>query len=185
MPGFEIFSDEERKQVNDVLETGVLFRYGFDQARNGQWKAKTFEKEFAERIGVKYCHLCSSGTAALTIALAACGIGADDEVIVPPFTFIATVEALLNAGAVPVFSEIDETLCLDPYALENVITPRTRAVLPVHMCGSMAKIESIKTFCDNKGLVLMEDACQSVGASYKGKALGTFGKMGCFSFDRV
>jgi 8-amino-3,8-dideoxy-alpha-D-manno-octulosonate transaminase len=185
MPGFEIFSDEERKQVNDVLETGVLFRYGFDQARNGQWKAKTFEKEFAERIGVKYCHLCSSGTAALTIALAACGIGADDEVIVPPFTFIATVEALLNAGAVPVFSEIDETLCLDPYALENVITPRTRAVLPVHMCGSMAKIESIKTFCDNKGLVLMEDACQSVGASYKGKALGTFGKMGCFSFDPV
>jgi 8-amino-3,8-dideoxy-alpha-D-manno-octulosonate transaminase len=110
MPGFEIFSDEERKEVKDVLETGVLFRYGFDQARNGHWKAKTFEKEFAERIGVKYCHLCSSGTSALMIALAACGIGADDEVIVPPFTFIATVEALLNAGAIPVFSEIDETL---------------------------------------------------------------------------
>ena len=185
MPGFEIFSDEERIQVNDVLETGVLFRYGFDQARKGQWKAKTFEKEFAERIGAKYCHLCSSGTAALSIALAACGIGAEDEVIVPPFTFIATIESLLNAGAVPVFSEIDETLCLDPYALENVITPRTRAVLPVHMCGSMAKIELIKEFCDGNGLVLMEDACQSVGASYHGKALGTYGKMGCFSFDPV
>jgi 8-amino-3,8-dideoxy-alpha-D-manno-octulosonate transaminase len=185
MPGFEIFSDEERKELNDVLATGVLFRYGFDQARNGHWKAKTFEKEFAERTGAKYCHLCSSGTAALTIALAACGIGAGDEVIVPPFTFIATVESILNAGAIPIFSEIDETLCLDPYAVENVITPRTRAVLPVHMCGSMAKIDLIKAFCDKNGLVLMEDACQSVGASFKGKALGTFGKMGCFSFDPV
>ncbi len=185
MPGFEIFSDEERKEVSDVLETGVLFRYGFDQARNGHWKAKSFEKEFADRIGVKYCHLCSSGTAALTIALAACGIGAGDEVIVPPFTFIATVESLLHSGAIPVFSEIDETLCLNPSALENVITPRTRAVLPVHMCGSAAQIDSIKTFCDKNGLVLMEDACQSVGASYKGKSLGTFGKMGCFSFDPV
>lgn len=185
MPGFEVFSNEERTQVNEVLETGVLFRYGFDQARKGQWKAKTFEKEFAERIGAKYCHLCSSGTAALTIALAACGIGAEDEVIVPPFTFIATIESLLNAGAVPVFSEIDETLCLDPNALKNVITPRTRAVMPVHMCGSMAKIELIKEFCNDNGLVLLEDACQSVGASYQGKALGTFGKMGCFSFDPV
>ena len=185
MPGFEVFSNEERTQVNEVLETGVLFRYGFDQARKGQWKAKTFEKEFAERIGAKYCHLCSSGTAALTIALAACGIGAEDEVIVPPFTFIATIESLLNAGVVPVFSEIDETLCLDPNALKNVITPRTRAVMPVHMCGSMAKIELIKEFCNDNGLVLIEDACQSVGASYQGKALGTFGKMGCFSFDPV
>lgn len=185
MPGFEIFSDEERKEVNDVLKTGVLFRYGFEQARKGHWKAKSFEKELAERIAVKYCHLCSSGTAALTIALVACGIGAGDEVIVPPFTFIATIESLLNAGAIPVFSEIDETLCLDPSVLENVITPRTRAVLPVHMCGSMARIDSIKAFCDKNGLVLMEDACQSVGASYKGKALGTFGRMGCFSFDPV
>ncbi len=185
MPGFEIFSDEERKEVNDVIQTGVLFRYGFDHARDGHWKAKTFEKEFSQRIGSKYCYLCSSGTAALTIALASCGIGAGDEVIVPPFTFIATIEAVLNLGAVPVFSEIDDTLCLDPYALSNAITDRTRAVLPVHMCGSMAKIDLIKNFCDKKGLKLIEDACQSIGGSFKGKSLGCFGNMGCFSFDPV
>ena len=99
MPGFEIFGDEERKEVNDVLESGVLFRYGFDAARNGHWKAKTLETELAGRTGVAHCHLCSSGTAALSIALAACGIGAGDEVIVPPFTFVATFEAVISAGA--------------------------------------------------------------------------------------
>jgi 8-amino-3,8-dideoxy-alpha-D-manno-octulosonate transaminase len=185
MPGFEIFGDEERKEVQDVLNTGVLFRYGFDQARNGHWKAKTFESELSKRIGASYCHLCSSGTAALSIALAACGVGAGDEVIVPPFTFVATIEALLNAGAVPVFAEIDETLCLDPAAVEAVITPRTKAVLPVHMCGAMARIDKIKTLCDQKGLFLIEDACQALGGTLDGKALGTFGHMGCFSFDPV
>ncbi len=185
MPGFEIFADEERKEVNDVLKTGVLFRYGFDQARKGHWKAKTFEREFAERTGAKHCHLCSSGTAALSVALAACGIGAGDEVIVPPFTFIATVESVLNAGAVPVFSEIDETLCLDPDRLESALASKTRAVLPVHMCGAMARIDEIDEFCRKKGLVLVEDACQAVGGTFKGKSLGTFGSMGCFSFDPV
>jgi 8-amino-3,8-dideoxy-alpha-D-manno-octulosonate transaminase len=185
MPGFEIFGDEERKEVQDVLDTGVLFRYGFDGVRKGHWKAKTFESELANRIGVGYCHLCSSGTAALRIALAACGIGAGDEVIIPPFTFIATIEAILDAGAVPVFSEIDETLCLDPESIESVITSRTKAVMPVHMCGAMAHIEEIRNFCDQKGLVLIEDACQSLGATFNGKSLGTFGQMGCFSFDPV
>jgi len=185
MPGFELFGKEERKEVQDVLDTGVLFRYGFDQARKGHWKAKTFEMELAERIGAGYCHLCSSGTAALNIALASCGVGAGDEVIVPPFTFIATIEAVLNAGAVPVFAEIDETLCLDPDAIEAVISPRTKAVLPVHMCGAMARIDEIKERCDQKGLILIEDACQAIGATFEGKALGTFGQMGCFSYDSV
>ncbi len=185
MPGFEIFGDEERKEVQDVLDTGVLFRYGFDGVRKGHWKAKTFESELAKRLGADYCHLCSSGTAALCIALASCGIGAGDEVIVSPFTFIATIEAVLDAGAIPVFSEIDETLCLDPESMESVVTPRTKAVLPVHMCGAMAHIEKIRNFCDQKGLVLIEDACQSLGATFNGKPLGTFGQMGCFSFDPV
>jgi 8-amino-3,8-dideoxy-alpha-D-manno-octulosonate transaminase len=180
MPGFEIFGDEERKEVQDVLDTGVLFRYGFDQARENHWKVKTFEEEFSERSGSAHCHLCSSGTAALSIALAACGIGAGDEVIIPPFTFVATFESVLSSGAVPVFSEIDETLCLDPKAIESVITPRTKAVIPVHMCGAMARIDEIKSLCDRKGLVLIEDACQSVGSTMNGKALGTFGRMGCF-----
>ena len=185
MPGFEIFGKDEKKEVEDVLETGVLFRYGFDQARKGHWKAKTFEKEFRERLGAGYCHLCSSGTAALSIALASCGVGAGDEVIIPPFTFVATIEAVLNAGAVPVFAEIDETLCLDPEGIEPAVTSRTKAVLPVHMCGSMARIDAIKKVCDEKGLILIEDACQAVGATFNGKALGTFGHMGCFSFDPV
>jgi len=185
MPGFEVFGDEERKEVQDVLNTGVLFRYGFDQARQGHWKAKQFEEAFAGRLGTSCCHLCSSGTAALSTALAACGVGAGDEVIVPPFTFVATIEAVLNAGAVPVFAEIDDTLCLDPDGIEGALTTRTRAVLPVHMCGSMARIEEIKGVCDRKGLILIEDACQSVGAEFRGKALGTFGRMGCFSFDPV
>ena len=185
MPGFELFGSEERKEVQDVLNTGVLFRYGFDQARKDHWRAKTFEAELAERIGAGYCHLCSSGTAALSIALASCGVGAGDEVIVPPFTFIATIEAVLNAGAVPVFAEIDETLCLDPEAVSAAITPRTKAVLPVHMCGAMARIDEINNLCNKKGLVLIEDACQALGATLDGKALGTFGQMGCFSFDPV
>ncbi|MGD8366743.1 MAG: DegT/DnrJ/EryC1/StrS family aminotransferase [Desulfobacterales bacterium] len=185
MPGFEVFGQEERKQVQDVLETGVLFRYGFDGARKGHWKAKTFEEELAARLGVSYCHLCASGTAALSLALAASGIGAGDEVIVPPFTFVATVEAVLLAGAVPVFSEIDETLCLAPDALSEKLSDKTRAVLPVHMCGAMARIDAIADFCRDHDLVLIEDACQSLGATYGGKAVGTFGKMGCFSFDPV
>lgn len=185
MPGFEIFGDEERREVLDVLDTGILMRYGFDQARQGHWKAKTFEKELAAKMGAQYCHLCSSGTAALTTALAACGIGAGDEVIVPPFTFVATVEAVLTAGAIPVFADIDETLCLDPKAVAGAITPRTRAVLPVHMCGAMARIDQLAALCRDRGLVLMEDACQAVGGSYQGRFLGTFGKAGCFSFDPV
>jgi len=106
-------------------------------------------------------------------------------VIVPPFTFVATIESVLMAGAIPVFSEIDENLCLDPDALEKAVTGRTKAVLPVHMCGSVARIDEIKTFCNRKGLILIEDACQALGAEFRGKAAGTFGRMGCFSFDPV
>lgn len=185
MPGFEIFGQEERKEVMDVLDTGVLFRYGFDAARQEHWKARSFESELAQRMGVAHCHLCSSGTAALSIALASCGIGAGDEVIIPPFTFVATFEAVFAAGAVPVFADIDHTLCLDPRALETKLTPRCKAVMVVHMCGSMAQIDQIKSFCDEKGLILIEDTCQSVGATFQGQPLGTFGRMGCFSFDPV
>jgi len=185
MPGFEIFGDEERKEVQDVLETGVLFRYGFDAARKGYWKARTFEEELSVRLGIKHSHLCSSGTSALSIALASCGVGAGDEVIIPPFTFVATMEAILLAGAVPVFAEIDDTLCLDPESVQNAITKRTKAVLPVHMCGAMARIDDLAAVCSSYGLILIEDACQALGATFHGKAAGTFGRVGCFSFDSV
>jgi len=185
MPGFEVFGDEEKKEVQDVLDTGVLFRYGFDGARNGHWKAKTFETELARYLGTAHCHLCSSGTAAVSIALAACGIGAGDEVIVPPFTFIATVEGVLMAGAVPVFADIDRTLCLSPESVASKLSPRTRAVMPVHMCGAMARIDGLVDVCRDNNVMLIEDACQALGATYQGKPVGTFGSMGCFSFDPV
>jgi len=185
VPGFEIFGDEERAEVGEVLDTGVLFRYGFDAARKDRWKAREFEREFASRLGAGHCHLCSSGTSALAIALAACGVGAGDEVIVPPFTFIATVEAVLQCGAVPVFAEVDDTLCLDPTGVAEKITERTRAVIVVHMCGAMAQVDAIATLCNERGVTLIEDTAQAVGASLGGKSLGTFGHMGCFSFDPV
>ncbi|MBT8478509.1 MAG: DegT/DnrJ/EryC1/StrS family aminotransferase [Gemmatimonadetes bacterium] len=185
MPGFEIFGDEERAEVADVLETGVLFRYGFDDVRGGHWKTRTFEAELCRALGAEHCHVCSSGTAALDIAMAACGIGAGDEVIVPAFTFIATIEGVLQAGAVPVFADIDETLCLDPASVKDRITDRTRAVVPVHMCGSMARIDEISAVCAASDVVLIEDTAQALGATFRGQALGTFGAMGCYSFDPV
>src|SRR5574341_726175 len=132
MPGFELIGEEERREVLQVLESGVLMRYGFDAARNGQWKSRDLEQALATRFGVRHAHVCSSGTAALSTALAACGVGAGDEVILPPFTFVADLETVLLAGAVPVFADIDETLCLDPRAVAAAITPKTKAVLVVH-----------------------------------------------------
>lgn len=185
MPGFEVFGAEERKQVNDVLETGVLMRYGFDGIRNNHFKAAAFEKAFAERMQSKHCQLVSSGTAALTVALAAAGVGAGDEVIMPTFTFVASFESILMLGAIPVLVDIDDTLTLDPAAVKAAITPKTKCVMPVHMCGSMADLKALKTICDTHDLLLLEDACQAIGGSFEGKPLGSYGDLGCFSFDYV
>jgi 8-amino-3,8-dideoxy-alpha-D-manno-octulosonate transaminase len=185
MPGFELFGDEERKEVIDVLDTGVLMRYGFDAARQEQWKARQLEEALQERLKVRYAHVCSSGTAAVSAALAACGVGAGDEVVLPPFTFVADPEAVLLAGAVPVFADIDDTLCLDPQAVENAITPRTKAVLVVHMCGSMARIDELREICKGHEVALIEDNAQALGATFHGKALGSFGEAGILSFDYV
>lgn len=185
MPGFEIFGIEERNEVNDVLESGILMRYGFDGMRNGHWKAKEFEAAFSERMNVSHTQLVSSGTAALTVALASAGIGAGDEVIMPTFTFVASFESILSVGAVPVLVDVDETLALNPEAVEAAITPKTKCVMPVHMCGSMADIDRLKEICKKHNLILLEDACQALGATYKGKPVGTIGDLGCFSFDFV
>lgn len=185
MPGFEVFGAEERKQVNDVLETGVLMRYGFDGMRNNHWKAKEFEVAFAKRMQTEHCQLVSSGTAALTVALTSAGIGAGDEVIMPTFTFVASFESILALGAIPILVDIDDTLTLDPKAVEAAITPKTKCVMPVHMCGSMADLKALKDICDKHGLLLLEDACQALGGTYDGKPLGSYGDLGCFSFDYV
>jgi 8-amino-3,8-dideoxy-alpha-D-manno-octulosonate transaminase len=185
MPGFELFGSEERKEVNDVLETGILMRYGFDGPRKGIWKSRDLEAAICQTFGSSYAQLVSSGTAAITTALAALGVGAGDEVIMPVFTFVASFESVLSIGAVPVLAEVDETLTLDPESVRKAITPRTKCVMPVHMCGSMADLDALQEICREHKLILLEDACQSIGATYKGKYLGTIGQAGTFSFDFV
>ena len=185
MPGFEFWGDEERKEVNEVLETGILMRYGFDGPRKGIWKAKELENKIREVFDCRYAQLTSSGTAALTTALAALGVGAGDEVIMPSFTFVASFEAILSVGAVPVLVDINKSLTLDPTAVEKAITPKTKCIMPVHMCGSMADMDALIQICKTHNILLLEDACQSIGATYHGKHLGTIGDAGTFSFDFV
>ena len=185
MPGFELWGAEERKEVNDVLETGVLMRYGFDGPRKGIWKSKELEEAICKTFGSKYSQLTSSGTSALTTAMTALGIGAGDEVIMPAFTFVASFEAVLSVGAIPVMVDIDDTLTLNPYAVKKAITTKTKCIMPVHMCGSMADMDELVAICKEHSLILLEDACQSIGASHKGRMLGTIGAAGTFSFDFV
>jgi 8-amino-3,8-dideoxy-alpha-D-manno-octulosonate transaminase len=185
MPGFEMWSDAERNEVNEVLDTGILMRYGFDGPRKGIWKARQLEQEICNRFGVAHAHVLSSGTAALTTALAALGVGAGDEVIMPSFTFVASFEAVLSVGAIPVLVDVDETLTLNPDAVRKAVTGKTKCIMPVHMCGSMADLDALKTICKEKNLLLLEDSCQSIGATYKGKHVGTIGDAGTFSFDFV
>lgn len=183
MPGSEFFGSEEKKEVNDVMETGCLFRFNHDELRQGMWKAREMEAEVCAFTGAKYAHAVSSGSTAVSTALAAAGIGHGDEVIVPPFTYIATIEAVLFAGGLPVFAEIDETLCLSAEGIKNAITPKTKAVLLVHMCGAAADMDAIMEVVTENNLTLVEDAGQALGAFYKGKSVGLFGKSGAFSFD--
>lgn len=185
MPGFELFGNSERSEVHDVLKSGVLMRYGFDPVRNGHWKANEMEALLASKMQVKHAQLVSSGTAALTVGMASCGVGAGDEVILPVFTFVASFEAVIALGAIPILVDIDDTLTLDSKAVRKAITEKTKVVMPVHMCGSMADLSELQKICRENDLILLEDACQAIGGSYKGKPLGSIGDIGCFSFDYV
>jgi 8-amino-3,8-dideoxy-alpha-D-manno-octulosonate transaminase len=183
MPGTELFGAEERKEVNDILDSGILIRYTNDHLRNNHFKAREFEAEVCKITKAKYAHAVSSGSTAIATALAAAGIGTGDEVIVPPFTFVATIEAVLFVGALPVFAEIDETLCLSAEGLRKVITPKTKGICLVHMCGGMADMDAIMQVVNEHKLILVEDAGQAFSSSYKGTAVGLFGKAGSYSFD--
>lgn len=185
MPGFEVFGEEEKREAMDVFDTGVLFRYEFTEQRRGVYKVREFEEKFAAYCGVSHAQAVTSGTAALKVALVALGVGPGDEVITQGFTFVATWEAILDIGAVPVFTEIDETLNMDPADLEKKITPKTRAIIPVHMMGAAARIEEIVAIAKRHGIAVIEDTAQSPGASVKGRKLGSFGTCGTFSFDPV
>ncbi len=183
MAGAEFFGADERKEVNEVLETGILFRYGFDEARKGMFKAKELEAEGRSFTGAKYAHAVSSGSTAVTAALVAAGIGLGDEVIVTPFTYVATIESVLLVGALPVFAEIDETLCLSAEGIKAALTSKTKGIALVHMCGAAADMDAIMPIVNEHNLILVEDAGQALGAFYKGTSVGLFGKAGCFSFD--
>lgn len=185
MPGFELFGEAERQEVLDVLNSGILMRYGFEGLRQGHWKAKDLENTIENRFEINHAQLVSSGTAAVSMALAVAGIGAGDEVIMPSFTFVASFEAILMLGAIPIIVDIDHTLTLDIQSVKDAITPKTKAIMPVHMCGSMAHLDSLKSICKEHQLLLIEDACQAIGGTYNGKSLGTIGDLGCFSFDFV
>ncbi|MBX7148101.1 DegT/DnrJ/EryC1/StrS family aminotransferase [bacterium] len=184
MPGFEVIGIEEQNEVNDVFARGgVLFRHGFDQLRGDCYKVKEFETAFARYMQVPHALAVTSGTAALRVALASLGIGPGDEVITQSFTFVATVEAIIESGATPVCAEIDKTLNLDPEDLEKRINKRTRAVIAVHMLGTPAYLTKIKEICQKYGLILIEDTAWGCGGKLAGKYLGTWGDIGTFSFD--
>ncbi len=185
MPGFELFGNTERKELQDVLDNGVLMRYGFDGMRNGHWKAKELEQALEEKLQVNHAQLVSSGTAAVSVALASAGIGAGDEVIMPTFTFVASFEAIMMLGAIPILVDVDDTLTLDPKAVTEAITTKTKAIMPVHMCGSMANLNTLQTICHEHDLLLIEDSSQATGATYNGKPLGSIGDLGCLSLDFV
>ena len=183
MPGWEFFDESEKKQIDEVMETGIVMRFGFEGPRKARWKAREMEAEICKKTGAAHALLLADGTAAITTALAALGVGAGDEVIMPPFTFVATFESIMAAGATPVIAEIDDTLCLSPESVLEYITPRTACVMPVHMCGAAGRLDELRAICRDKKLPLAEDACQAFGASYHGKPVGTIGDTGCYSFD--
>jgi 8-amino-3,8-dideoxy-alpha-D-manno-octulosonate transaminase len=185
MPGYELIGKEELYAVSDVFEKGggILFRHGFDSLRNESYKVKEFERAFADKMEISYGLAVSSGTAALRVALAALGIGEGDEVITQSFTFVATAEAIIESGAIPVCVNIDLTLNMDPSDFESRITQRTRAVIVVHMLGTPARLPEIISICKRHNIYLIEDTAWGCGGKLHGKPLGTWGDVGTYSFD--
>ncbi|HAJ94428.1 MAG TPA: DegT/DnrJ/EryC1/StrS family aminotransferase [Synergistaceae bacterium] len=183
MAGTEIFGIEEIKALTDVIERKMIHRYGSHSVRNGIYRVEEFEEKAKKITGSKHALALTNGTAALITALKGLGVGPGDEVITSPFTFIATIEAIVACGAVPVLGEIDETLGLDPVSAEKLITKKTKALVPVHMFGAAADLDPFMEISIIYGIPVVEDACEVVGGTYKGRYLGSIGKCGTWSFD--
>ncbi len=184
MPGNEVIGKEEFEQVKEVFDSGsVLFKNGFDDIRNGCFKTKEFEKAFANEMKVNHALAVSSGTAALRVALAALDIKEGDEVITQSFTFVATVEAIIESRATPVCGDIDKTLNLCPKSLLDNITSKTKAVIVVHMLGTPARLNEISEICKKHNITLIEDTAWGCGGNLEGRKLGTWGDVGTYSFD--
>ena len=174
-PAWPIWDDTERQALLGVLESGAWW-YGE--------RVREFERAFADYQGAGFGVSVSSGTTALEAALMALGIGSGDEVIVPPYTFVATASAVLRVNAVPVFADIEpHSLCLDPADVERKLTARTRALIPVHFGGRVADMDRLLALARPRGLHVVEDACHSWGSQWKGKGTGAIGDCGVFSFQ--
>ena len=181
-PGLDLVGDEELAELTDVIRSGRLSRYGPDDDTFPA-KVHTFEASVAERAGVGHALAVNAGTSALLLALIGVGVGPGDEVIVPGFTYVATISTVVYARAVPVLAEVDATFDLDPADVEARITPRTRAIVAVHMLGAPARIDELKAVAERHGLALIEDAAQAFGATHRGRWLGSIGDAGAYSFN--
>lgn len=171
-----IFDEREIRAVEDVVRSGV---WGLSGS-----KIPEFQEKFASYVQAKYGICTANGTVSLIVALRAAGVGLNDEVVVPPYTFIATASSVVEVGAKPVFADIDPgTLCLDPDAFEAAITPRTKAVIPVHLGGHPADMDRIMSIAEKHNIVVIEDAAHAHGSEWNGKRVGAIGHMGSFSFQ--
>ncbi|MGO8787828.1 MAG: DegT/DnrJ/EryC1/StrS family aminotransferase [Terriglobia bacterium] len=179
------FSPGNKEKIKALLASDAniqgphLFRYYNPKPS----RVAAAEQAMRELVGVKHCLAVNSCTSALVAAYRALGIGAGDEVIVPAYTFFATAATAVAANAIPVIAEVDDSLCLDPAAVEKAITPRTKAIAAVHMRGAPAQMDALLDLAKRKGLPLLEDVAQAGGGSFHGKRLGSLGTIGCFSFD--
>ncbi len=182
-PGNDLIDELEVEAVTRVLRSGFLGRYGPDDDPAFGAEVLTFEKSIAELVGVRHSVAVNSGTSAIWILLSALGIGPGDEVIVPGFTFVASMSAIVYAGATPVLAEVDDTFNLDPRDVESRITGKTKAILAVHMLGAPCDLDALSDIANRHGLLLIEDACQGFGGSYHGRKLGSIGVGGAFSFN--
>ena len=182
-PGYYWIGKEEEEELVSLIRARYLFRYGDPKDPAFKHRAKTLEEEVAQKFGVRYALALSSGTAALITAMAAAGLGPGDEVIVPGYTFIASMSSIIFCNAVPILAEVDESLTLDPRDVEARITPHTRAILAVHMIGNPCDLEALGRIAKKHKLLLIEDTAQAFGGTYRGKSLGTIGTIGTYSFN--
>lgn len=182
-PGAYWFGEEEMEAAIEVMKSGYLFRYGSEDDPKFLHKVSNFEKEFARYCEVKFALATSSGTSALLASAIALGLKPGDEIIVPAYTFVASYSSIIFAGMVPVLAEIDESLSIDPDDIEHRITPRTKAIMPVHMLGNPCDMDKIMAVAKKHNLLVLEDSCQAAGASYKGKKVGSIGNIGAFSLN--
>ncbi len=172
-----IAGQEEIDAVTRVIRDKALFRYGVGS------ECDRFEERYAKFLGVKHFALSASGSQALAAAMTAVGLGPGDEVLIPAHTYMATATSVLAVGAIPVIVEVDESVTIDPQAVEDAIGPRTKAVVPVHMWGAACDMNAIMEIAERRGLIVIEDACQGVGGGYEGKKFGSIGHIGAFSFN--